>query len=131
MKNKNYLIFILTMYILGLSCSATKGIDQDNIVGKYIGSSSGLDSKTYNHYILELKKDNIFYFEQKIQEANPSCNGKWNLLNDTLLLKCSDIESLSTKLSNGYMNQRDYYLKVVGKNKIKFGDIFLKRSASN
>ena len=80
---------------------------------QYKGVSNGFP-KEYN---LSIKKDS-FNISYKSQDASPSCVGKWEVFQDTLFLKCSKEKLITNMLSNGYMNQRSYKLKIIRNKKL-------------
>jgi len=102
-------IFCCLLFIIQ-SC-----ITQENLYGnyQYRGTRYGFNEE----YKLSVKKDsfNIFY---KTQDASPSCTGRWRISKDTLYLKCNEETNLSYMLSNGYMNQRDFVLEIMGNKKL-------------
>lgn len=124
MKGKLYLIAI---GMICLSCSSTKHIVQEKLVGEFYGKSPGLSKGVYDNYTLKLNNDSTFYFEINIHDARPRCDGKWWQSGDSLFLRCSDTESLAEKLSNGYMNQREHEFEILSKDKLKYKDVVLKR----
>jgi hypothetical protein len=87
-------------------CSCTT---KKNIYGNY--QYKGFSYGFYEKYDLEIKKDS-FSLSYKSQDASPKCVGKWILLKDTLYLKCNTENSAINMISNGYMNKRDYQLKI-------------------
>ena len=111
-------IVLLFLCVFCMSCSVNK-----NIIGKFYGTSAGLSKGTYDQYNLELKPDSLFYFNIKIQDANPGCEGTWSLSHDTLLLKCDNVETITDMLSSGYMNKREHKFRIISKNRLKYEDI--------
>ncbi|WP_345207041.1 hypothetical protein [Chryseobacterium ginsengisoli] len=101
---------IFCLFFVICSCMTKK-----NLYGnyQYKGVSNGFP-KEYN---LLIKKDS-FHISYKSQDASPKCIGKWEILQDTLHLKCSKENVVTKMLSNGYMNQRDYKLKIIGNKKL-------------
>ncbi len=92
----------------------------ENLGGVY--SKSGKD---YN-YTLKLNKDSSFYFSQKYYEVNTVCHGIWQLSADTILLQCAE-EDLAAKLQRGYMGKRNLKAIVLSKNKLKLGEVLLRK----
>ena len=103
-----------------LASCKTVSISQ-NIPGQYYK-----EGKDYQ-YDLRLNTDNSFILTQKYFEVNSTCRGKWQYLShDTLLLKCND-EDLSAKLQSGYMTEREKNIIVLSRNKLKIGNVIVKR----
>jgi len=98
------------IFFLICSCIAKK-----NLYGnfQYRGVSNGFPKE----YDLLLKKDS-FSLSYKSQDAAPSCVGKWKIFQDTLYLRCNKENIVTNMLSNGYMNQRNYKLKIIGSKKL-------------
>jgi len=92
------------------SCIAKK-----NIYGnyQYKGTSNGF----HKEYILLIKKGG-FSMSYKSQDASPGCEGQWNVVKDTLFLQCDKENVVSSMISTGYMNQRDYKLKIIDNKKL-------------
>lgn len=112
-----YLPFILMIVLT--SCK-TVSVSQ-NIQGQYYKAG-----KDYQ-YDLSLNNDSSFTLTQKYFEVNSTCRGKWQYLSrDTLLLKCNE-EDLAAKLQGGYMTEREKKVIVLGINKLKIGEVILKR----
>ncbi|MDR6489147.1 hypothetical protein J2799_003686 [Chryseobacterium vietnamense] len=102
-------IFCLSFVIC--SCTTKK-----NIYGnyQYKGVSNGFP-KEYN---LSIRKDS-FDISYKSQDAKPNCVGSWEIFQDTLYLRCNKENIVTNILSNGYMNKRNYKLKIIGDQKFK------------
>lgn len=101
---RNLLIIVLCLYLSG--CSPY----QEFFYGTY--EASGRDFT----YRLSLRSDSTFTLLERVQDGRPECSGQWRLIaKDTVLLKCSDVESLSNKLSNGYMSKREHRLLLNGR----------------
>lgn len=124
MKRKLYLIVV---GVICFSCTSTKYVAQEKLAGEFYGKSPGISKGVYDRYTLTLNTDSTFYFEINIHDANPGCDGKWWQSGDSLFLKCSDTESLTDKLSNGYMNQREHEFEILSLNRLKYKDTILKR----
>jgi hypothetical protein len=76
---------------------------------------------------LSLNNDSSFVLTQKYFEANSACRGKWRYSShDTILLTC-DEEELSSKLQGGYMSERKKKLIILNRNKVKIGEVILRR----
>lgn len=124
MKNK---IYFLALCVSVLSCSITKNIDYDSMIGEFQGKYPGFIKGTYVQYNLKLKGDSSFYFQIKGHDYNPECKGVWSLCNDTLFLKCNEEKDIAILLSSGYMNKREYKVTIKNRNKLKLNNIILKR----
>ncbi len=107
------------------SCSTLK-LDNDNITGVFYKKGSNKYGFNYE-YKLELNKDKSFKLVQKIQDANPSCEGSWSIHNDTIILKCNEVENITDMLTNGYMNKREQKVKILSINKLNLDDVNLHR----
>lgn len=118
---------LLYFVILCAGCTTYKNISDTDLIGSFSGLSKGKIQGSNTHYDLELKKGNDFFLSIKGHDFSPKCNGTWELRNDTLFLKCDNTETITQKLSNGYMNQREFILKVQNKNKLLLGKLILSR----
>ena len=108
------------------SCSPLK-IGKAGIVGEYQKHETAKNTLSVNHSLI-LNSDNTFSLSIKMQDANPECDGKWEIKDNFIYLKCNDTENTIAKaLSSGYMKERAYKLEVINKNKIKFKYVTLKR----
>lgn len=107
---KKLKMFCCLLFVI-YSCSTKK-----NIYGeyRYKGISNGFP-KEFNLLI----REDSFSMSYKSQDASPKCVGKWRISKDTLYLECDTVDSTTDMLSNGYMNQRDYKIKIIKKNKLK------------
>ena len=124
MKNK---VYFVALCVFVLSCSTTKNMNYDSMIGKFYGKHPGFSKGTYTQYNLELKQDSTFYFQIKGHDYSPECKGLWSLSNDTLLLKCNEEKDVSVLLSSGYMNQREFRIRVLNKDKLELDNVNLKR----
>lgn len=109
------------------ACSTGKLINIDSLAGKFYGKSDGYAKNITTQYYLELGADNIFHLKIKGHDYGPECSGSWIRKEDTLYLKCSDTENLADKLSGGYMNQREFKIKIKNKDMLKMDKVSLKR----
>lgn len=121
---KNFLIYILAIAAL-VACKAQSS-SQQSIYGTFYNRSKNLD---FNYeYKLQLNVDGSFLLNEKHKDANPQCKGNWKRIGqDTIFLKCSEVVDATEMLSNGYMNKREYKLKIVDKNRIRYNGVILKR----
>lgn len=112
--NKGLLYWFL---LLSFGCSAQK-----NLAGTY--SRTGKDFK----YTLRLNADSTFSLSQNFFEAAPHCDGKWQRLSkNTILLRCSGVKDVAELLSNGYMSEREKRIIVLSGNKLKLGQVILRK----
>lgn len=122
MKKIRYILIVLIFY----SCSAVK-IEPSFVVGKYYKRQMSKNTFSIN-YNLILKSDNTFSLSMNMQDANPKCNGKWELReNKYIYLKCDETNDIGVILSSGYMNEKEYKLEIINRNKIKFKNVILKK----
>jgi hypothetical protein len=117
----SYVLIVLLIY----SC-VSSNLTETAAVGEYTKKITSKDklSVTYN---LILNADNFFSLSIKIQDANPKCNGKWELKDNHIYLKCTESNNVIEMLSSGYMKKKEYHLEVINRNKIKFENVILKR----
>jgi hypothetical protein len=110
------LLFLIGILML-TACSAQK-----NLIGNY--SRTEKDFK----YDLQLSAGNTFSLTQKYFEVVSKCSGKWTQLStDTLLLKCNDATDVAETLLRGYMSEREKKVIVLNRNKLRLGQVILKR----
>lgn len=102
-------IFCCQLFIM-FSCATKK-----NICGDY--QYKGILNGFQREYNLLIKEDG-FTMSYKSQDAFPKCTGKWRISKDTLYLKCNAVDLTTDMLSNGYMNQRDYKIKVIKRDRL-------------
>lgn len=125
------MIKIIGYFILCISfvsCTSAQQISENNIIGVFYNKKSSTKNTLGYEYTLKLESENRFSLFQRFQDASPRCNGYWEIKDGVLLLKCADTESITDKLSNAYMNQRDFKIKVKNKNKLELSNrIILKR----
>ena len=119
---------LVLLLVFCVGCTTYKDVNNKNLEGNFFGSSKGKIEGSNTQYNLELKKDNKFNLNIKGHDFNPECTGVWERKNDTLILKCSDIESIADKLSNGYMNQRKFLIRITNKNRLLLDKVVLKRN---
>ncbi|WP_294250471.1 hypothetical protein [uncultured Chryseobacterium sp.] len=125
------MIKIIGYFILCISfvsCASAKQISENNIIGVFYNKKSSTRNTLGYEYTLKIERENRFSLFQRFQDASPRCDGYRELKDGVLLLKCTDNESAIDKLSNAYMNQRDFKIKVINKNKLELSNrIILKR----
>ncbi len=116
-----FIFIILLIY----SC-ASSNLVKSEVSGKYSKNlrSKGKFSIDYN---LILNTDKSFSLSIKTQDANPKCNGEWELKANNILLKCYKSNNIIEMLSSGYMKKKEYHLKLLNRNKIEFENVILKR----
>lgn len=115
---------ILGVFLI-FSCNTLK-LDKDNIAGVFCRKGSDKYGFKYE-YKLELNRDKSFKLVEKMQDANPSCEGLWSVHNDTIILKCNEVKNVTDMLTNGYMNKREQKVKVMSINKLSLDNIILRR----
>jgi hypothetical protein len=71
------------------------------------------------HYVLELKEDGQFFYFFDWGSIKSSCNGKWELQDNTLFLKCDPDPRPLAVIISGYISKRNFTMKVLSKNKLK------------
>lgn len=92
------------------------------VVGKY--SKTGQDFT----YTLVLSADSTFSFRKGYFEADSKSEGRWKKLsNVSLLLSCFE-SPLAERLQSGYMNQRNIYVHILNNNRLKIGNVTLRKS---
>lgn len=118
-----YIIIALFAY----SCKTPNMVEYEctGIEGIFSGMRKTMGFKY--QYILELNQNGTFYFRIIVQDAMPQCRGKWRLENNKfIILDC--YEALAwEKMTNGYMNNRNYIIKILNKDKLKCDNVVLKR----
>lgn len=121
---RNLFIYILAVVAL-ISCKV-QNLSQESMYGTFYNRSKNLD---FNYeYKLELNDNGSFFLNEKHKDATPQCKGSWKRVGqDTILLKCNEVVEVTEMLSSGYMNKREYKLQIIGKNKISFNGVILKR----
>lgn len=107
------------------SCGTLK-IEQADLVGEYHKLQTAKNALSIN-YSLVLNSDSTFSLSMKMQDANPQCNGQWELKDNYIYLKCEESENIGEILSSGHMKEKNHKLEVVNRNRIKFKDVVLKR----
>lgn len=121
MKNIVYILIVVSVY----SCGSLK-IEQADIVGEYYKTQASGKALSIS-YDLTLNSDNTFSLSMKMQDANPKCNGRWEIKDNYIYLKCEESEDIVEILSSGHMKEKDHKLEVMSRNKIKFKDVILKK----
>ena len=97
-------------------------IYHQSIVGKYEAKFSSNNEHLPAHYYLIINQDKSFHFKLKTLDGSASCTGKWKEVNNELLLfRCNESENLLDKISSGYLGDQTYEVRILNKNKIKFG----------
>lgn len=120
-------ILLILLIGFGYSCSTSKVLNDETLIGKFEGTSKGLFPNTSTQYFLELNRNNIFNFRIKGHDYSPKCIGRWEHKGDTLFLKCNEEKDVAVLLSSGYMNQREFFIKIKSKNKLQLDNVVLKR----
>jgi hypothetical protein len=108
-----------------ITACGSQRVRYKDISGSYY--SQGKNHGFRYQYLLTLNKDSTFSFSIKSQDANPNCNGEWEITNNKfIILKCEEASFLKT-ISNGYMDG-EYEIIIVNQNKLKYQDIKLRRT---
>lgn len=110
-----YITIVLTM----LSCKA-QYIGQSTINGEFYKLFKDKDFPYA--YSLQLNDDSTF----KLTVRRETCQGKWELKNGSILLKCSE-EPVDRQISSGYMFKRKHKIEVISTKRLKFNDVILRR----
>lgn len=120
---------ILFILLIGLeySCSTSKILNDEILIGKFEGTSKGTFPNTSIQYFLELSRNNTFNFRIKGHDYRPECTGIWDYKSDTIFLKCNEEKDISVLLSSSYMNQREFKIAIKNRNKLKLDNVVLKR----
>jgi hypothetical protein len=71
-------------------------------------------------YVLELKENGEFLYFFDWGSIKSSCTGKWELKDDTLFLKCDPDPRPMAAIISGYISERNFTMKVLSNNKLKF-----------
>lgn len=116
---------LLLVLIASISSCVSIKLKQNDMVGKYYKRHTKKNTISIS-YTLVLNSDESFTLTINTQDANPSCDGYWELVNDEILLECEE-ESASKMLSNSYLNERNYKLIVINKSKIRLRNSVLKK----
>lgn len=124
---KNNILLSIGLVILSCSCSVQKEFIVKNMVGEFYGIAEGFSKNTSNQYLLKLKEENLFTLEITGHDYRPKCEGTWVYKNEKIILKCTDLENIVTKLSNSYMNKREFIITVHSEDKLELDNMTLKR----
>ena len=119
------IILVISSIVFLFSCSVTKKLKDTDMVGSYYAKIKG-HNNTSVQYKLNLQP-NIFSLKIKGQDYNSECTGSWLKNGDTLFLKCKEEKDIGILLSSGYMNQRDYTIKILSRNKLELDKVILIR----
>lgn len=119
------IVLVISSIMFLFSCSTTKTLNSIDMVGSFYTKIKG-HNNTNVHYFLHIQSD-CFSFNLKGQDYNNVCTGSWLKKGDSLFLKCKEEKDIGILLSSGYMNQRDYSIKILSRNKIKLDKIILTR----
>lgn len=71
-------------------------------------------------YVLELKENGEFLYFFDWGSIKSSCTGKWEIKENTLFLKCDPDPRPMAAIISGYISERNFTMKVLSKNKLKF-----------
>ncbi|MDP2161200.1 MAG: hypothetical protein Q8K02_11995 [Flavobacterium sp.] len=118
------LIILTSVFCIAVSCSVLK-TERNDIAGTFY--KKGSKNKFNYEYGLKISSDGSFLLSYKVHGANAQCDGIWKQSNDTLFLNCNEEKDIALMLSSGYMNKREYVLKIINRDKLRLDDIVLKR----
>lgn len=122
---KKVILYTIIVFLVFLSCRSLN-VGSFPITGTFYkqGKSLGFNFE----YKLELREDGSFYLEEKLKDANPRCEGRWEIDGkDSILLKCDSVTNLNEMLTNSYMNNREQMLKMLSRNRLEYKNAVLKR----
>ncbi|WP_045114775.1 hypothetical protein [Microscilla marina] len=123
MKN----LIVLLIYIFISSCVATR-TTLDDLPGEFFGQTKKSKKYLMVIYHLIIKQDGSFIWTQKMPGATPTCEGKWEVVNNKILyLKCNEERDLTTILSSGFMNRRSLNVEILSNSKLKIDDVVLRK----
>jgi hypothetical protein len=71
-------------------------------------------------YLLELKENGDFLYFSDWGSIKSSCTGKWEIQENILFLKCDPDPDPMAAIVSGYISKRNFTMKVLGKNKLRF-----------
>jgi hypothetical protein len=77
------------------------------------------------HYVLELKENGEFDYRYT-SLVTAKCSGKWELKDNILSLQC-DPAAPWAMISSSYISERNFTMKVMSRNKLKFKKYRLSR----
>jgi hypothetical protein len=109
---------IILFFIALISCDTSKNI------------TTGTYQKKRADFLYTLKlnnADSTFILTKKYFEVNSFCSGKWRQKDDSIFLKCNEEKEISAVLLGGYMNEREFKIKIRNKNNLKLNNILLKK----
>jgi hypothetical protein len=117
MKRIAYIYFTIFFIFIGTSCKVLQELHPSNMLGTYVHRSieRGGDNYDYsltlfgNKFILE----KIFTSSFNPDCEKSTCQGEWNIANDTLFLHCH-LQSVLEPATLCYMHEREYSLLIRG-----------------
>jgi hypothetical protein len=109
------------LYIIAILISFSFCADFEGIHGVYVKKG-----KDYQ-YRLTVNKDTTFVLITQSIHARSECKGKWQLVGDTLLLKCNE-EPFPAQITKGYMTEREKKVIVLNEKRMKLGQVVMKRT---
>jgi hypothetical protein len=121
---KKYIFTLLSLLLLFVGCVATK--QQSFIIGYFNGRTPAMGSFVpADEMKLSLNTDSSF----NLHWLDVDYKGKCNVLDENnILLKFDEITDLLIHLRSGVILDKERTIKVVNKNKLKFGNVTLKRT---
>jgi hypothetical protein len=111
---------ISVVIIISIFSCKVQEIEQNTINGEFYKLFKNRDFSYA--YTLKLNADHTFKFVLRIE----TCMGKWELINDSIILNCNE-EPIESRISSGYMFQREHELQIISRNRLKYNDIILRR----
>jgi len=113
------------MVMILYSCKV-QVVEKELICGTFYRLEKGKDFDFAR--TLDLKSDNTFELIINTSEGRPQCKGKWEMINNKfILLKCNDDNNPYETISNIYMSQKEHKVQILGKNRLKYDDVILRR----
>ena len=107
------------------SCKAQM-VDKEAISGTFYKLKKGEDFNIA--YTLKLRANNTFELLISTIDGKPQCEGKWKMINDRfILLECNNDDNPYETISNTYMSQKEHKIQILGKNRLKYEDVVLRR----
>ncbi len=109
--------FVFVYLLVQISCSPII-----HIPGRF--ASASCDNNTE----IEFKANGTFVLTQKSIEIEKSCKGEWCwYLPNRIIINCENELEVIRVLSNGYMETPKDSILIIGKRKIKMGNIILRK----
>lgn len=119
------IILVISSIMFLFSCSTKRTLTNTDMEGSFFAIIKG-HSNTNVQYLLNIQPDS-FSLNLKGQDYNTLCSGSWLKKEDTIFLKCKEEKDIGILLSSGYMNQREYTVKILSINKLELHKVILIR----